>query len=164
MIVGYTIAIILFFIGWWQTARQEEASAKRDADFTSIQSDLNKIANSANVSLNQSATEIAAAVIRKIEPLQRQVDKLSTRENDVLYQDGRAIARVAGISQDPAKTSVFFQAVTSEREIDFSKEIEPQNARMMCRSLNGPSSIMSSGASQKITYYDVTCKINGPRQ
>jgi hypothetical protein len=158
MISGYVTAVILFSIGWLQAARQEEAAAD-------TQSLLNKIANSADVSLNQSANEIAEAVIKKLEPLERQVDKLSNppRENDTLYQDNKSIGRVAGISLDDAKTIASFQAVTSERQLDFSKDMELQGARLSCSSTRGPASIMSFGAAQTFTYVDVICKVLGAR-
>lgn len=171
MYFGYAAAFVLFLLGWWQSAQQEQASARRDTDFSQLQgtfsalrSAVNKIANSADVSLNQSADEIAKAVIARIQPLQKQVDTLSQRAPDELYQDGRPLARVAGMHLDDAKTIASFAAVTSDREIDFSKEIELQGARLACKSEHGPNGIMSSGAMRAITYSDVICKVLGPRQ
>jgi hypothetical protein len=164
VMAGYAAAFILFLIGWWQSAKQEEVSAKRDTDFESMQSDLSKIANSANVSLNQSASEIAAAVIKKIEPLQQQIDKLSNPPREILYRGGRVIARVAGINLDQAQQNIKFGAVSAEREIDFGGEFEFQWARIFCKSDSGkPSQSVGFGAVQTLTYSDVSCRTLGPR-
>lgn len=165
MIFGYVGAFILFFLGWWQSAEQEKLSAQRDIQFSQFESALNKNAGSANVSLNQSATEIAAAVIAKLEPLQRQIERLSRRPNDELYQDGMPLARIARPYLNAEKTIVSFAAVTSNRIIDFSREIELQGVRLACTSKTGqPSSYVLDGANGSFTYTDVTCNILGPRQ
>jgi hypothetical protein len=171
VIAGYAVACALFLIGWYQTAQQEQASALRDAEFSqmqdsfsALQTAINKIANSADVSLNQSADQIAGAVIARIQPLQKQVETLSKRPDDELYQDGLPLARVAGVAVNDSKTAASFQAVTAGHQIDFSKELELQGARLSCASAQGPSSVMTFGASQSYTYLDVICKVLGPRQ
>lgn len=171
MISGYVAALVLFVLGWWQSAQQEAASAQRDKQLGEVQSTLstlqaalNKIANSAAVSLNQSADQIAAAVIAKMEPLQKQVESLSRRAPDEIYQDGFAIGRIGGMALNETKTMATFKVVTTNREINFSRELELQGVRLSCSSSsNGPSSVMSFGASQSFTYLNVTCNVIGPR-
>ena len=141
MLVGYGFACILFFLGWWQSAKQEESSSHRDTDFSQVQTAINKIAGSANVSLNQSATEIASAVISKLEPLQKQVERLSRRADDALYQDGIQVGRVGGISLDESKTVASLGLVTADRDLDFNKDFELQNARMRCDPAQSSSSM-----------------------
>ncbi len=164
MYFGYFVASVLFVLGWWQSAEQEKASAKRDFDFAVVQTAIQKIANTANVSLNQSADQIASAVIEKIEPLQKQVEGLSHRAPDELYQNDIPLGRVGGMTLDDTKTLASFKVVTSNREIDFSQAIELQSAKLSCSSAHGPSAVMSFGANQSFTYTDVTCKVLGARQ
>jgi hypothetical protein len=164
MFFGYAVACGLFLLGWWQAAQQEQASAGRDTEFSIVESAIKKIAGSADVSLNQSADQIAAAVIAKLQPLQKQVDTLSQRAPDELYQGGIPLGRVAGMMLNDAKTAASFKVVTADRQIDFGQEIELQGARLSCSSIHGPSAIMSFGANQAFTYTDMTCKVIGPRQ
>lgn len=163
MFAGYALACVLFVLGWRQSAKQEEDSSRRDAEFSSFREAINKIAGSADVSLNQSANEIAKAVIAKLEPLRKEVEKLANppRQADMLYQDNRPIARVAGVRQNG--TSVLFMVVSADHEIDFSKEMEIQQDRIMCdkRDSNGS---MGFGASVTINYPMVACHILGMRQ
>jgi hypothetical protein len=87
------------------------------------------------------------------------------RENDVLYQNNRAIGRVAGLSLDATQQNAAFQALSTDREIDFSKEMELQRARLVCASASGkPTGMMTFGAARTLTYTDVTCRVVGVRQ
>jgi hypothetical protein len=87
------------------------------------------------------------------------------RNPDTFYQDGRPIAKVAGMTLDVPANPKFasFQAVTSEREIDFNKEMELQGVRLLCRS-GGASGMLNYGAVNQFTYTDVACQILGPRK
>jgi hypothetical protein len=73
MIFGYVAASVLFLIGWWQTARQEEASAKRDGEYSQLQTTLGtlqaaikRIADSVNVKPDQSVSALADKIIEKL--------------------------------------------------------------------------------------------------
>jgi hypothetical protein len=93
MISGYVVASILFVLGWWQTARQEEASANVTTTLGTLQSTLKRIADSANLTANQSvaslANEIIAKLNSKLAPLQPrnlaplEISKLEAAARDV---------------------------------------------------------------------------------
>jgi hypothetical protein len=66
MIFGYVVASFLFILGWWQTARQEEASAHLNTTLGTLQSTLKRIAESANVTSTQSVESLADEIIAKL--------------------------------------------------------------------------------------------------
>jgi hypothetical protein len=142
--------------------KQEEQLAKVATQNSELQGILAKIAGAADVSLNQSANEIAAAVIAKIEPLQKEVEALSKRPSDELYQDGLPLGKIVGLNLNADKTIASFQAIGTERLIDFGKEVELQGARLSCNSV-GPTGFLRMGITVQYTYSNVTCKVLGPR-
>jgi hypothetical protein len=164
MIFGYMAALALFFIGWWQAARQEEASAKRDVDFASIQLVLNKIASSANVSLNQSATEIASAVIKKIEPLQKQVDRLTNppRDPDGLYQLGRLVGNVSAAIENRALGQVQFGKIAVQESFNAKVPFDYRDLQLRIVK-TGSSAGGGVPGSMILNVFDVTAEIIGTR-
>jgi hypothetical protein len=70
-------ALVLSGLAWRTAAQQQSDEVENNAKITKMQATLDKIANSANVSPNQSVDDIATAVIAKFQPLQKQVDALS---------------------------------------------------------------------------------------
>lgn len=191
MYFSYAAAFVLFLLGWWQSASQERTSANQasaatvlQAQVTSItesnrkqevqletvanqnstlQATLSKIANAANLNPNQSADQIANAVIAKLEPLEKQVEALSARPPDELYQNGIDVGRVAGIMVDRSNGTVSFQQFSSSRDIDFDKEIELQHARLRCPESQSHGYSVS-GAMRTTNYGPMTCTILGRRQ
>jgi hypothetical protein len=131
---------------------------------TQIKSLLGTIADAVKIGPRGSAQELATEIIRKIQPLQEQVDRLSRRESDTLYLDGLPAGRVAGMTLDDTKTVATFEVVTTARPFDFSKTYEFQNQKTLCSSpQQQPTAIATMGANQSFTYTNVTCKAIGPR-
>jgi hypothetical protein len=142
---------------------QEEQLAKLASQNTELQNNLAKIANAANLNPNQSADKIAAAVIAKIEPLQKQVDILSQRPKDTLYQDNLPIGRAARWAINDDHTLVTLQGLATTQELDFSKDMEMQGLRLSCNSPTGVEGILGIGTVHQFQYGDTFCKVLGPR-
>ncbi len=158
-------AVNLGLLAWYVAAKQEMESSE-------LQQTIKKIASSANVNPNQSAQTLADEIIKRLEPLKeglentkKQVDKLANppRVYDALYQDGAQVARVVGLAINDARTIISFQTVSSPRELDFNKEFEIQEYRVICSS-KGATGFIGFGANQTFNYTDVTCKHLGPRK
>jgi hypothetical protein len=80
-----------------------------------------------------------------------------------IYQDGRDVATVGLFAYNQSTQTLAFSDITSAGPFDFSKELEFQRARVFCDRVE-PSSEMSFGAMQNITYMHVTCHVLGGRQ
>jgi hypothetical protein len=158
------MAVILSGLAWYTAAKQEEQNAF-------VSANIKRIADTTNVNPNQSAQALADQIIGRISPMQKdladakeKLGKLTVRQKDVLYQDGLPIARAAGLTQNIAKTSVDLDAISAERQIDFSKEMELQGARLSCRRPIEPPGVVSLGATQTVTYLNVSCLVLGTRK
>jgi hypothetical protein len=105
-------------------------------------------------------------ILKRLESNEAQLAALANppRALDVLYLDKRPIARVVGIGLSADQKTVSFQGVTSEREIDFSKEMELQNVRLRCTPQQ-VGAVVTFGAAQSFTYNGVVCSLlaNTPR-
>lgn len=152
--------LIVSIVTAWQ-----QHNSRQDA--TEIKDLLGGIADSMKVDRNKSPASQAEEIKKRLEGMEAQVAAISNppRALDILYQEGKSIARVVGIQLASDQKSVSFQGVTSDHEINFGKQIELQNVRLQCASKAGPTSVLTFGASQSFTYTDVACSLtaNLPR-
>ena len=157
--------IFVSVITWVQQRNSRADLAETQSALRDVKGGLNSIADAMKLDRNSSAQALAEEIIKRLDPLKegldtqkKRLDELAKPQVDMLYQDGRPIARVAGMSFNQDETILYFQNVTSERRVDFSKEMKLQNNPMICSSAEGPTGIAQNGAVQTFTYYDVSCR------
>ncbi len=73
MYFGYAAAFVLFFLGWWQSAKQEESGASRDADFSALKAAIGKIADAVKINQVGSAQELAKEILKRL-PHERRLE------------------------------------------------------------------------------------------
>lgn len=180
MIFGYVAAFILFLIGWWQAARQEETSAKRDGEYSQLQTSLGTlqetlkhIADSANINPNQSAQALADEIIKRLSPLKeglettkKEVDRLVNppREGNGLYQDNKMVGTAINPIIDRKNSVVSFQVIASAPNLDTASQFEFKDMILMYVKSGAVSEQTSMGVVTRRDYAQVVCRIVGVRK
>jgi hypothetical protein len=79
----------------------------------------------------------------------------------MLYQGGFPVADVGKLSSDAEKDMILFDQLTAVNVLDMSSEFEFRDWKMMCSGDQDGS--FSYGAMRRISYLNVSCRIQGLR-
>jgi hypothetical protein len=87
MIAGYLVAVILFGMGWWTSAKQEEKNAKSDQENFELKNDIRDIKRVViGVETQENATEITPEAILATLEAQRKAIIGETRNNSAYFK------------------------------------------------------------------------------
>jgi hypothetical protein len=95
------------------------------------------------------------------EHVKAKINMLPRLDTSRLYQDGFDVAAIEGININPSYNTISFMIVTANRELDFNKEFEYGNSRLLCSGT--PGGFMAFGATRQISYGNFLCRIQGSR-
>jgi hypothetical protein len=83
------------------------------------------------------------------------------RDDAKLYQDRKVVASVERPTMNPTANKISFAVVTSDRELDMTKEFEFNGWKLACSGEKIGS--VNFGAVRAITYRNMFCNISGAR-
>jgi hypothetical protein len=151
--------VLVSIITAWQQHNTRE-------DSVAIKKLLGSIAETLKIDPNTPAPVLTAEIRSRLAKAETKIEELSNppRLDDGLYQENHLIARVLGSRPNETNTSITFLLVTSEKLLDFTKEMEFQRARLLCSpKQREPDSTARWGAVGTMTWRDVSCAVLGPR-
>ncbi len=160
------LCLFVFILTTFLGAQQHRDAREAERATEDIKVSLDGISKTLESSNNLTPDQVLKAASKKIIEQGNQIRELQKghRENDRLYQDNIEVARISGIvSDDKDRNKIYLNLVTSLRELVFSKQFELQGAIISCDKKDEGGAIIF-GAQSFISYSNVVCHINGPRE
>jgi hypothetical protein len=147
-------AVNLSLLAWYSAARQE-------ADSAELKDSIQKIADTAHVDPNQSVQVIADAIISRLEPLTKEVDRLAhpPRQQDGLYQNDKMVGSGVNPLIDRDKGIVNFQVLSETQNLDLKAPFEFQNMTLVIVSSAAISEQRAMGVLTRRDIAQVVCNI-----